>query len=550
METPSITPGRAEQAIYTWSSQRITGGRGEGFGAASPGLGAYIQWLRDFDSKRLQITPPGNDIADSVWASSGFVGYGRFLHSGLAVAYKKMASAGLDEVQRPRFAVHLVIANPEDLDYLWCFHQGEQIFFDASELPLDGLPSLGPLDLEPLGAWLEERSAEDWIALAKARASSAAAMLLFSDPSTHDGALEQDELAVAHLLHPPSLWQGLEVDTYFDGSAVTHQLRAVYPKQPSPPRNVAPTVSTIGIQLSVDVSASVPPDPVALRTYANELMSFGLDRRTRKDAEARQGDDSRARPVRGDGRSGQESGAGPDSALWKVVERFADQSGRHASIRLNDAGIQSAVRTLRDQMTSTELLSCSTAGLAAAFAGATDVRSARDVAEYTSDVPTERVAETWRRTGLPVFLFAVASRSLDESGRVTRSPSTGAVGHTLAWLERETHGYQLIANLVDRGLIQGPSQRQEFVKWVADRPRLLFDQVLPLISGSPSMTLEILRENFDSWSAHRKLSRNEHEALRALLFRRRGQTLLRVVTAGVAGRPRRYGDIPPPESLQ
>jgi hypothetical protein len=206
------TPGTVEQALYTWSKSNLSGGRGRGFTAVSPGLREEIDWLTGLDLSGIQDFEP--DISES----EGYAGWqqlvstGTFVAGGLRVVYRKISSAGSDAVERNRSAVHMLLGRVEDLD-LASVADDDLNWLTAEDCPLDRPPRLQSLSLDELRPRRADHECavrdEEALLILRHLASSPYELRTEFDASTFE-----PTSFIANLLAaiPTRLWGGIQLD--------------------------------------------------------------------------------------------------------------------------------------------------------------------------------------------------------------------------------------------------------------------------------------------------------------------------------------------------
>lgn len=159
-------------------------------------------------------------------------------------------------------------------------------------------------------------------------------------------------------------------------------------------------------------------------------------------------------------------------------------------------------------------------------APAHDAVQARSLAESVSELATRELVAKWNDgNGSGAILCVLLTRELAHPGHIKASGHALAPRDcdltsltTLIAIVREANeGAIALGALGASGLAQSRKFRRFAVLGLADRPRELFEQVLPLWNLDADKTRESIILVFDSWASYRGLAKGERDSLREVL---------------------------------
>ncbi|WP_040743514.1 hypothetical protein [Nocardia tenerifensis] len=138
------------QALYTWSTETLSGTTGFGFVSASPSLAPRIPWLHSISKTLTRYEPLAAGARSDPLGFDAVLPVRSVVDDTAVVAFK--AYQGDDKFHRPgRYSVQFFVAESAALPLSTVFRLRAALVLQPSTLRLDESPSLDDLDIESPG---------------------------------------------------------------------------------------------------------------------------------------------------------------------------------------------------------------------------------------------------------------------------------------------------------------------------------------------------------------------------------------------------------------
>jgi hypothetical protein len=528
MRLPTFKAGEIEQAIYTWSSRTVSGTRGHGFGAVSPGLIDFVPWLESIGSRHFELL--NRDLHNSSEAYDGwreFVGVGFFRLGEIAVAYRKYADGGEDPMSRPRHTVHLLVGARDEIDIQFALCLSDSQWLKPEDCRLDRLPvletlSVGDIDFDYSKLRHDCAEVDEGGEVLVDELVSAQA----EERELRVDQLDLQTFCVQLLATVPvACLRTLDVDSYVGREGPVSLLRT------------RPHSGAIDMA-SVSHSEGVRDGLSNCRLFRNysRLWSPRLDSRDpwpayRQRIRVRDAyrEDS-VELVPNENMPFGELGSWSDQLAERprgLLKEFVEESLGNTRELLQESHALKFLRLCNEEeIREYEILNLSTEELRVLFGGIESRNGFVMVSRILGRDSGEFLRNRWIDTSLGVLGFATLqvwnSTPDGQSWRnmVPRSLDRAQLGVLLKHLSSSDEGIEQLGVLLACGFAADRPARRAFLELTPDGSRLLFTSIVPHSALNPEHLLDLIRENFDAWAGAIKLSDKYAEAIKPSIMRR------------------------------
>lgn len=495
-----------EQAIYTWSKVTLSGRKGQGFGAVSPGLMDSVTWLESQDLHRFQ--PLDRFLTSESAAYPGWreqVTLGCFAVGDLSFLYRKIPHAGRDGARRNRFVVHLLIGRREDLNLSTVAHDDPH-WLTADQCPLNMLPGLSALALDefrPVGPHDCSTDDDPARALLRELVDGGGTMRReFAPPAPSQRLVSRVLTAV-----PAALWPSVELDWAVGAKGPVVSMRVI---DGAVAMGVASDPRTLACPLHAEVEEIWQRVGSGRRSWGGFADAVRASQAPQRAEEKRPSTD--AQPTN------------PRAQVAASIAKTLVASTWDSHRRLDDREAMLALRAMERLPVPPDgwLAVLSGAELRAIFGG---IESSAAFARATrffeaAETPVSDLAAAWHNTGIAAVGAALLSRDTRTLGprwAVPRQLNQREIEKLVRHLRTSHHGLAKISLLIRGGFADDQGGRHAIVRAMraaGATPREIYGRVLVDAQLASPQLLSFVREDINGVSEWLGLPEPYQRALR------------------------------------